>query len=166
MLQKMKKNWIIYNLFTLLPEHSQWLLLWVAWQSWPWLLFQNDSQQICSQLHWQPTARKNNKIKHQNKCTGMFYRIFKSIDDMSDSENDSTGMACQPWTLSQLFFSQVCQESKVLSSDFRVEFEEFNEDVHPMECCIVQNRPGPTFLNFIDLIQTLKIVKYQIHQDK
>lgn len=73
-------------------------------------------------------------------------------------KNNATSMACQSGAFTQFFFGQICQESKILSSDLRVEFEELYENVHSMKCSIVQNWPAPTFLNFIDLIQTLKIV--------
>ena len=51
------------------------------------------------------------------------YRIFQSIDDLSDSQDHAWGMAVQAGTLSQLFFVEIVQESKVLRTDFRIGLE-------------------------------------------
>ena len=51
------------------------------------------------------------------------YRIFQSIDDLSDSQDHAWGMAVQAGTLSQLFLIKIIKESKVLGTDLRIGLE-------------------------------------------
>ena len=58
------------------------------------------------------------------KCIILCHRVFQSIDDLGDPQEDPAGVTQQPGTGPQLLLVQTVQESEVLDLYLRITFEE------------------------------------------